>query len=446
MKLSHILNTLIIAGALLTPTFTADATNPYSPLEAPTPGRITILAKTPFNSGKTSEITEARFKEAAECGFNAVSIADSDDCIARGFRAAAGSGLKIVICQGSKGMQEMSQLVNMYKDNPLLAGYEMRDEPKFSYLPELKDIYEKVRELDPKHMAYINLAVDFGTNEELKKKYIGETGSHNKYLKLIQKIFHPVVWSYDFYPIASRQGKTIVNVTDFFKYMQLFHDEAKTTGRPFWTYSMCMPYAYNCGDVTPAALTDGTANGRLVPTEGELRFEAFSSLAYGAQGIVYWAYTQRPPQGPLTGTTAKYSEYYLSAPIDIDGNKTEIWYSVRNVNNEIRAFNDVFYGCKVIDVVHTSKTYPGTKAYTPEFGYFKTLETGTEGVLVSHLHNKGKDYIMIVNHDPLHPQTIQIEFQNPRKITEMLPTGKRKPVTSKTRTLSPGGYILYRLK
>ena len=69
-------------------------------------------------------------------------------------------------------------------------------------------------------------------------------------------------------PSPLGRGKTIVNVTDFFKYMQLFHDEAKTTGRPFWTYSMCMPYAYNCGDITPAALTDGTANGRLVPTEG----------------------------------------------------------------------------------------------------------------------------------------------------------------------------------
>lgn len=131
-----------------------------SPVAPPTPGAITILAKspvTPYNRDYPTDkyeaqFTSARFKEIFQCGFNAISIAaekERDLDIAKTFERAEDSGLKIIICQQDKDEMQMSNLVNKYKDNPLLGGYEMMDEPLFEKLSWLKAIHDKSGNLTP---------------------------------------------------------------------------------------------------------------------------------------------------------------------------------------------------------------------------------------------------------------------------------------------------------
>lgn len=139
----------------------------------------------------------------------------------------------------------MSNLVNKYKDNPLLGGYEMMDEPLFEKLSWLKAIHDKIRELDPKHLVYTNLAVDMTPSSSEWKDHLGDIGTLEEYLDYFQNMFHPVLWSYDFYPVRYYNGRTIVRTSDFYKFLQMFHDKAKKANRPFWTYSLCMPYVEN---------------------------------------------------------------------------------------------------------------------------------------------------------------------------------------------------------
>ena len=429
-----------------------------SPVAPPTPGAITILAKspvTPYNRDYPTDkyeaqFTSARFKEIFQCDFNAISIAaekERDLDIAKTFERAEDSGLKIIICQQDKDEMQMSNLVNKYKDNPLLGGYEMMDEPLFEKLSWLKAIHDKIRELDPKHLVYTNLAVDMTPSSSEWKDHLGDIGTLEEYLDYFQNMFHPVLWSYDFYPVRYYNRRTIVRTSDFYKFLQMFHDKAKKANRPFWTYSLCMPYVEKCYPAS-ACVLGPDKNGRPIPTEGELRWEAFSALAYGAQGIVYWSYSQRYS---IKNSNGVYGEYYTSAPIDLQGNKTEIWYRVQTVNSEIKMFNHVFYGCEVIDVRHAGTTYPGTKPFSSTFGFIKTLETEAQGVMVSHLKNGDNDFIVIVNHDPFNFQKIKLEFSDPNSIIGISPVSpKPNPDEDDSETtgytyLQPGGYLIFKV-
>ena len=119
-----------------------------------------------------------------------------------------------------------------------------------------------------------------------------------------------------------------------------------------------------------------------IAKESYLRYEAFTALAYGAQGIVYWTYGQRIPTP---------QEDYQSALVNLNGKKTATWYAAKKVNAEIRKFNNIFYGCEMKMVRHTGdKIYAGTQALSGEIGPFKSLASGGAGVVVSYIENNGE--------------------------------------------------------
>ncbi|MBP3774479.1 MAG: hypothetical protein ILA34_03920, partial [Bacteroidaceae bacterium] len=75
-----------------------------------------------------------------------------------------------------------------------------------------------------------------------------------------------------------------------------------------------------------------------------------------------------------------------------------------------------------------------------------SIEASGQGVLVSHLRNGGKDYLMIVNRDLLHTQQVTVSKQT--ALHRVLPTGQsvkegRRPTTA---SLQPGDYLLYEWK
>ncbi len=204
---------------------------------------------------------------------------------------------------------------------------------------------------------------------------------------------------------------------------------SKECGTPFWAY--CQSMSFKNKDVQRPAAT--------VPY---LRFEAFSALAYGAQGIVYWTYGQR---------LSTKNEAYLSALVNLDGDKTPAWYAARQVNNEIKALNDVFYNSRLVDCRHTGDIlYRDTKKLSGTFGPLKHIVSGKEGVMVSHLKTNGNDYLIIVSRDPFSSQTVRLNFDDV-KVEELTVSSsgnnysvrKKKINGSVKRSLSPGGYLVF---
>ncbi|MBD5357587.1 MAG: hypothetical protein HDR88_11370 [Bacteroides sp.] len=399
---------------------------------SPTPGEFPIVASTVFNNligPQKSDLTDIK-----ESGFNLCMHSSTSERFEKLLENMEGTGLKLLphnssfLCTENSTEEEwtekLSAFVNKFKNNPLIAGWEFNDEPQWRELPEMKKRYDLLRALDPNRFILLNLV------GELDKKYTGPCKTLSEYLDSVQTYFNLNVWSSDLYPIWIRNNKFEVRYQNFYDDLEIFSKKAKESGIPMWAYCESMEYT-------------AKHHSRPAGTLSYLSFEAFSALAYGAQGIVYWTYWMRPPTA---------IEHYLSALVDLEGNRTPAWYAAKSVNSQIRALEHVFLGAELIECVHTGNI--SLKRIIPslqQFGPIEKLTNEEKGVLVSHLKNGAHNYLMIVNHDVLNKQKIHIVFRKAASVTQLKVSSsgkltKNNVKSNKNITLLPGGYSIFEWK
>lgn len=389
-----------------------------SQIKSLTPGEITIGASTPIPDG--IEPTENAYRELVECGFNLGIARGSVDYFKRQFQLIGNLNFKYLIGSPDLLTDARKYYIEAFKNDKHFAGWSFKDEPQFNDLNTLQKQYEAMKKADPKNVIYINLV------GVLEKAFTGNISRFADYLNLIQQRFNPDVWSYDFYPIIVKRGVQEIQYDQFYEDLENFMTISRKTGKPFYTFIESMAY-------------ETSWYSRPVATEEALRWEAFSALAYGAQGVMYWTYGMRKTYG---------AEKYISALVNLDGKKTPVWNYAKKVNGEIKRFNQVFYGCRVNEVRHTGdKIYKGTRKLSGGLGPIKMLRSGSQGVIISLLSSKGEEYIVIVSRDVERPQKIEIELKSNKKITEI---SSDTPQTYNWRNdieinLLPGGYAIFKL-
>ena len=386
---------------------------------SPYKGELSIVASTPIPPGITP--TKEAFNDLIECGFNVGMENGGIEYFRHIFSLINDLNFKYLIANADLFNDKRINFVNAFSKNKNFAGWNFTDEPVYDNLKNLKKEYYELYELDPNTLIFINLVGDH------IKKFVGDTKNFNDYLDLIQETFRPAVWSYDLYPIYIKNGKINVSYDIFYSDFEMFSEISKKTKRPFWAYCQSMAFKNSIIE-RPAA------------KEEYLRFEAFSALAYGAQGIVYWTYGQRKSNS---------METYTSALVNLDGKKTKAWYAAKKVNAEIKKFNGVFYECDVIKVRHTGqKLYKDTKRLTGDFGPFYKVQTGDAGVLLSHIMSKTGEYVVIVNHDVKKSQRISLYLKNDFEVTELTShIGKGKKTFGKIEfNLPKGDWAIFQIK
>lgn len=396
------------------------------PYISPTPGEFPIMASSICVLGDLP--TPQQVADYRACGFNLLVQDNKVELYDSLFSLFEGSGVKLFASAAplrGPSHEACRDFMNKYKDNPILAGWEFRDEPRYAELGMLEGIYDVMVETDPEHLIRINLV------GEMAKDFVGpDTPTMSAYLDTIQRRFAPEVWSYDYYPlkILDNNGILIVDYDNFYSNFEAFSKMAKITGRPFWAF--CQSVGFRQGRIY-----------KPVPKEEYLRFEAFSALAYGAQGLEYWTYRQcrNIPSADFE---------YLDGALTLDGKRTKVWNYIRNVNAEIKKYRNVFLGAELIDVVHTGpKRYRDTRQMPVSgFGPFIQVWNEGKGVLVSHLRNSGEDYYVVVSHDVEKRERISFDLRRGIKLQQvsggkmMRGDGKRKSLT-----LQPGGYAIFKV-
>ena len=404
-------------------TATSTGNNKNRPYISPTPGEIPIIASSLCVSGELP--TKKEIKEFQQCGFRVLIQDNKEELYDSLFSLLKGTEIKLFASASAlrgPSKAKCRNFMNRYRNNPVLGGWEFRDEPRYAELDMLEGIFDVMTKTDPNHLIQINLV------GEMAKDFVGaNTPDMSAYLDTIQKRFAPGVWSYDYYPlkIVDNNGILIVDYDTFFSDFEAFSQMASKTQRPFWYY--CQGVGFRQGRIC-----------KPVPKEEYLRFEVFSALAYGAQGIMYWTYRQ-------CRDVPSVDFQYLDGPINLAGKKTKVWNATRNVNNEIKRYNDIFLNAELKEVRHTGKKlYKDTKRLQGSFGPFAALISDDAGVLVSHLTNSGKDYIVIVNHDVQHKQRVSFLVKDNYEIAGV--SDKKFSMNgakSKSIVLSPGGYAIF---
>lgn len=303
------------------------------------------------------------------------------DAIQEGLDKLQGAGLKgIINCPELH--TDTENTINRFKNHPALVGYTVMDEPRIHNIKEAKEIMNKFQSIDSKHISYVNLlAAGAGA-------WIG--APFDEYVETVTSELPLQMLSFSYYPIAIFDGKIDRELDPlWYKSLEVYSQKAKELNIPLWTLALSSRH-HHIDRLFPD------------PTIADLKLQVYSNLAYGSQMMQYYTYWN-----PLDAS----SEAGYVAPINKDGRKTILYDRLKSVNEEIIKLSGVFVGAEKIDVWHTGVLPEGTKALQlPQA--FESLNTGSDGAVISLLKNGNRNYLMIVNRSFDKKMTLNIKAKS----------------------------------
>lgn len=417
-------------------TDTHNVPTPANPLyNSPTPGRITIAAMYP-NQGTTAPSLQV-LTELHDCGFNSALINTEGNSLATLLTNCNSKGIHPFV--GNPRLTQSAQCEEFVGDNKGLdglGGWLLKDTVSW---PEVKagstfhDLVTIIRDTDtPKNNEIIKAVHPIFTGLEPSEDFIGiqDNDDYRQYITDFQTSLNPSFWPYRYFSYVNTPQSPSIRYANFYRGLETFSFMSRYTNVPLWSYIRA---------VKPSGLAV-PVDSRI--TEAMIRFEAFSALAYGAQGIVYWRYR----------TESDKTEGLVTAA----GAKTGLWNYAQTVNREIASYNFIFAGCRLVACRHTGKNKLPMTCWisgSESFGPLMNIQSEDPGVLISHINNDGKNYLVIVNHSVTASQALTLNFSRYwciyqlKDLTETpypspaIPT--ETPLTLNV-TLPAGGYIIYR--
>lgn len=330
---------------------------------------------------------DLRYKEIADANFTMV---------LGGFGARTPQSVKkqIELCEryDLKAVVSRAGLpADQLPESPAVWGYMIRDEPSAKDFPELRKTVEEIRAARPGRLCYINLFPNYANERQLAaktydehvKRFVDEVGVH--------------VLSMDHYPIMkpgvdNRQGY-LYNLETMRKY-------SLKKGIPHWNFFNVMPFGPHSD-----------------PTEAQIKWQIYTSLAYGSKGVLYFCYWT-PPGGefPKGG-----------AIITAQGRKTRHYEQARRVNREIKQLGPTLMSLTSVGVYRVSpdKNPNDVLKDTP----ITSLTNGD--YLVGLLkHADGRRAVLLNNYSITYTAWPTVEFSVPaQQVREVCKrTGKEIPV------------------
>lgn len=463
----------------------------------PMKNKLPVLAFCPIpysfqkylNTDQFLDVLDKIYEYTEQSGIDTVMIGITGDYIKKQIPVAKRHNINVMPCtNGTWGLDiNCYNTLCSYLNDRNIVGWFSGDEPlpykwgdafynegknikssRESYWNQLTLAYGLSSNLDSSRISMFNLAAEsnsswagsFGipddeySNASLSKKL----EAARAYLDNLNLLYHPWIWSYDYYPIRNKlakvdqngdkyeaiEGAYDIEYEKFFGYLGLYQDFTQACNSEFWTYNMCLYHK----------LYDNRNWDNLIcsfptPTEGALRFETFAALLYGSKGFVYYRYGLGVP-----GTDAINSDYdsqdpqswkyttsmeSIQAPIscqiiknnntvsDITILKSPIWHRVKNINQEIIDFQDIFLGCTIKGHRQYSSSIPSSNPHsTPLYinsihlfhGDTKDIDECISmincngyGVLVTSFTNtkdnsKVRHYVAVMNLDPFNQKEV----------------------------------------
>ena len=172
----------------------------------------------------------------------------------------------------------MDSVIGAVKDHPALYSYRIVDEPSALRFPEFARIVDYIRERDPAHLSHINLFPTYaggalGTSGDTETAY-------REYLRQFLQVVKPDLISYDHYSLYTddEAGLNLHQGNTYFMNLALVREAALDGSVPFI-------------NVIEAATV---GERHRIPNSDESRYLAYTTLAYGGQGIMqftYWPYS-----------------------------------------------------------------------------------------------------------------------------------------------------------
>jgi hypothetical protein len=197
--------------------------------------------------------------------------------------------------------------------HPALYGIYGWDEPASDLFGRLGAINDEFCKQAPDLLLHLNIFPNYATPEQLG------TPTYREHVERYVATVKPQVLCFDNYSIMAN-GTIRAN---FFENLATIREFALRSHRPAWIFIL----STGCLDLAD-------------PSEGQMRFQAFASLAYGMKGILYFVYW---PYAPLS----------TSAIVDMKGKPTRLYPIIKRLNGDIRAIGRTLLTLTSIGTYHT---------------------------------------------------------------------------------------------
>lgn len=348
-----------------------------------------------------------------ECGLTVagfVSPKDLDLCHAAGLKAIVSdprtSNYDWNNVDEAAARKNVASLVAETGNHPAVFGYYLRDEPSAGLFPGLGKVASLVRELAPGKWPYINLFPNYANTQQLGAP------SYEEHVERFIATCKPAILSYDHYALMDdgslRRG--------YWLNLEQIRAAAKKHGLTFWNIVLAAAH-FNYREATTA----------------DLRFQVYTTLAYGGRGIAYFTYF-----APQVGN-------YRAAPIDQFGNPTATWQHMQNVNLQVAKLAPTLMALTSDDVYHFGSVPDGS--HPP--GDSALLKGMNEGEFMAgdFTHEDGSRFVMIVNKDFTKSRPCFPQYRTPPAGVRMVSpyTGQLTPFVGEQQWLAAGQGVLLKL-
>ena len=270
-------------------------------------------------------------------------------------------------------LQAVKEMRAKYPGN---IGLSLGDETGSKTYPKLSKLLEQVRKLAPDALVYHPVISIDGAACSPQSF----SGTYDKYMDDVVNVLKPDVLMIDPYPFY--RGGTAPN---YLENLAITSEWALKARIPYWIWAQ-----------SHGMSPDGPFQE---PSESEMRFQAYSALAYGYTGISYWTY-------------ASAYKPYTNAMLDGNGVPTHMYKSAVGLVPELKILGEqlkfmtstgVYYqpGGIYVDNQWVFPQPRGTTPWTPKITpRFKAINVsdGVHGFLIGFFKtDAGEDYFMLVN-------------------------------------------------
>ena len=387
--------------------------------------------------GRWGPLTDGMARKLVEGGFNVAwgsSVEDLDVAHAHGLRVdlIAWDLREPEFLADPEARARIDSVIDRVKDHPALYSYAITDEPSAVRFPEFARLVDYIRERDSAHLAHINLfptyasAVALGTSG-------GTVEAYREHLRQYVDIVKPDLISYDHYNLYKTNDGN-----QYFMNLALVREAALYGGIPF----INVIQAVSLGE------------SHRIPNGDESRYLAYTTLAYGGQGIshfVYWPYAE------FHGGISEFEDTEWNAEraaADAAAPLTPLGEAVRGIHPEFVAVAGELQPLTSLAVYHSGQApaggmveeLPADAAFTVDPPFDPERE---KGVLWGFFGSAGETtHVLVVNLD--HGKEIATTVAGPGAMEEFdAEEGRWGPASDGSRSqldLVAGGGKLLRLQ
>lgn len=271
--------------------------------------------------------------------------------------------------------------IEEYIDHPGYGGQMLIDEPEAEFASTVAAFTADYLETYPKNTCYTNLL-------PMSSVDAAEIVRYTEYVTSFVEESNSDFISFDNYPCM--QDGTELNT--YYLNLSIVSKIARDYDIPMFAYMQSMGY------YSPY----GMYNARRNPDERDFRWQAFSSLAFGAKSLTYFLYWSIDPVSSAT-------EVFEPALILTDGTPNESYYTVQRLNAHISQIGNVLLPMKHIGTMYNRggnafETLYDLTSFAPVSAF-----TGN-GALLGCFEDEEKYALLLANESPRDTADIELSF------------------------------------